>query len=223
MSPRTLNPSVKLVFLAYIFTLASLLNMLQHLLYLLLLTLVLALVSHVKPSGLLRVFVGVAPMAFGLGWFNTAVSGDITYLPMVVLKIYILTTATAYFASTTDPTTFFHSLVQNLRLPYSFSLPLSLAYLILKDLLTWYVEAVHSLRGRWILTRSWETPFRLRLVGVMLLNYVSGRLETLAEALEVRCFTTARKPWRKIAVTGWDYIFITVLVSATVSTIILTA
>jgi len=223
LTSNSLNPSLKLLYVTYIVALASYFKTPQQLLYLLAFSIILSLASGAGVKKLLTVLAGVSPMAFGLGWFNALVAGDAVMLTIVAFRILTVAAVTFYFVATTDPSTFFYSLIQNLRLPYRLSIPLSMAYLLLRDMLAWYVETTHGLKGRWLIKTVWDTVFKLKTIAVMLLNYVSTRVDLLAEALELRCFNPGRRPWRKVSVTSDDIIIFTLIVAASGLSLLLTA
>ncbi|RLE50910.1 MAG: hypothetical protein DRJ33_06870 [Candidatus Methanomethylicota archaeon] len=200
-----LDPLTKTIFIAVAISIMTYKGTLNYALYVYAFSLALVLLSKLCLSRLLKIYLAFSPFIIGLSWFNayiasiTAVPNPIEVGFMVAARILSLINFSVYFSLTTDPDDLVLSLIHNVRIPYQYAYALSIAYLILVKLLNYYVEVLHSLKGRLAIRWDFEALKLIIPLTASMLAYVSSYVDALSASMEARGFGLGdRSYWRVV-------------------------
>ena len=206
-----IDPLAKTILIAAAISVMTYRGTLTYALYVYVFSLVLIPLSRLSLLRLLKIYLAFSPFIVGLSWFNayiasiTATSNPIEVGFMVAARILSLINFSVYFSFTTDPDDLVLSLIHNAKIPYQYAYALSIAYLILVKLLNYYVEVLHSLKGRLAIKWDFEALKLMIPLTASMLAYVSSYVDALSASMEARGFGLSdRSYWRIVKFSRLD-------------------
>lgn len=216
----SINPLIANIFLLIIVSYVTIKSELVNLSVIFLISLIATVIFSKKPIQILKTMLIVTPFGIGLGLFYGIFGHKdlVIALPIIILRVEILVTASSILYYCVDPWELSSVLIDKMKFSPYFSYTIALAITVYQMLIRDLKEIIDSLRSKGIIHSQLEYIIKIHKILYMLVHDAARITEQIETTLEARNFNpTTRKTRKNLTIRLWEALLIIV----TLATIIL--